>query len=241
MRERCKNSEEVCQDWPKKGNLKKNMDKRLNTLKGVLKNEDGMVYAYVLTTVGKDGNRFVQKGSAPNFQGGLITFCTCKHYMRTWRSPNDWKGVWIAGFTGVNIMGNKRNYLFYLMRVRETFPSQKAIWGALLDDVKSVKNSGSDRCGDIYEHKSNISGEYDISSYYEPLVGHVHRETEQSDDWHSDINYKSRITGRRPVLLVGDPCYSFLWSSPIAYSSSKLPRTKKWDNIQHFIHSLASK
>ena len=59
MKKRCENSEGVCQEWPKSGKLKRNMDKTLNTLGRLLKNEGGVIYAYVLTTVEKEGNCFV--------------------------------------------------------------------------------------------------------------------------------------------------------------------------------------
>jgi len=85
MSEKCEdcNRAGVCQEWPRYGKLKKNMNKTLDDLKKILKEEDGLVYGYVLTTVKGDGSGgFVQTGSAPNFQGGLITLCTCKHWMR---------------------------------------------------------------------------------------------------------------------------------------------------------------
>lgn len=39
---------------------------------------EGSVYCYIVTSVKDRGGLFVQTGSAPNFQGGLITLCTCK-------------------------------------------------------------------------------------------------------------------------------------------------------------------
>jgi len=50
-----------------------------------LREEKGEVYAYVLTTIKYKNGEFIQTGSAPNFQGGLITLCTCKRFMRTWK------------------------------------------------------------------------------------------------------------------------------------------------------------
>ena len=116
------------------------MNKPLSALKKALKNEGGVIYTYVLTTVEADSHgSFVQTGSAPNFQGGLITLCTCKHLMRTNRTPNNWECVWIAGFTGINILSDHRNYLFYLMRVKEAFSSHKELWDWLSAPVREAK------------------------------------------------------------------------------------------------------
>jgi len=106
----------------------------------------------VLTTVKIDGVRsFVQTGSAPNFQGTLLLYVSGKHYMRTWRSPEDWKGIWIAGFTGINVVGDYKNYLFYLMRVQNVFSSYKKLWDWLNSAVRNAKNASLHKFGDVYE------------------------------------------------------------------------------------------
>jgi len=65
---------------------------------------------------------YVQTGSAPNFQGGLITLCTCKHSMRATLTPRAMAsvGVWVAGLTSwdPSIRG-KQQSLVYFMRVGE--------------------------------------------------------------------------------------------------------------------------
>jgi len=237
MSEKCEdcNSEGVCQEWPRYGKLKKNMNKTLYDLKKMLKEEDGLVYGYVLTTVKGDGSGgFVQTGSAPNFQGGLITLCTCKHWMRAWKKTDNWKDIWIAGFTGINVMGDHRNYLFYLMRVQKAFSSHKELWDWLAPAVRKAKNASQHKCGDVYEPALNLTKPFNHSHYQEPIKKpeHVHF---KNNDWHKDINYKTK-TGKRPALLVGAPEYSFLWSQPKIYFEDKLPRTKKWDNINKFIN-----
>lgn len=236
MSERCKHSERICQNWPKSGKLKKNMDNTLNTLKEVLEDIDGIVYAYVLTTVNEDGG-FVQKGSAPNFQGSLITLSTCKHYMRTYMFPKDWKGVWIAGFTGIDTMKDHLNYLFYLMRVQNAFQSHKELWDWLDPSAKKAKNARYNTCGDVYEPMPSLKNPLKASEYYPPIKNHVH---EKNDYWYKDINYLSSKTQKRPALLVGDPTFSFLWSQPKIYFRDKLPRTRKWSDMRDFIQLLVS-
>jgi len=231
------NNDEVCQEWPKYGKLKKNMNKTLSDLKKVLKDKDGLIYVYVLTTVETIQGDFVQTGSAPNFQGGYITLCICKHRMRTWRKPDDWKDIWIAGFTGVNILNDHRNYLFYLMRVQKAFQSHKELWDWLPSYVRTAKDASRHKCGDIYRPISNLKDKFNPIHYSEPIKNHVHF---KNNEWYNDINYKTKV-GKRPALLVGVPEYSFLWSQPKIYFNKKLPRTKKWNDINEFIKSLRSK
>jgi len=213
--------------------LKDNTDKTLNELNNNLKGGRGTIYAYVLTTIKNENGQFVQTGSAPNLQGGLITLCTCKHYMRTYRKPNEWEGVWIAGFTSRDLMEN--NYLFYLMKVSEAFSSHKGIWDNLPVKAKKAKNARFNPCGDVYEPKPNPKDEFNYLDYHPPSKNHVHA---NNNRWHEDIKYEKSRTKRRPALLVGDPTFSFLWSQPSIHFKGKLPRTKKWDDIRYFIQLL---
>ena len=243
MCKRCNdnNANGVCQEWPRGNKLKENMNKTLNTLKRVLEKSKGTIYVYVLTTVKANGHGgFIQMGSAPNFQGGLITLCTCKHWMRTWRTPDAWKNVWIAGFTGVNILGDHKNYLFYLMQVQKAFYSHKELWDWLDPTVKKAKNASKHKCGDVYEPTPNLTDPFDPSHYCEPIKEpkHVHF---KNNDWFKDINYTNTKTKRHPAVLVGAPEYSFLWSRPKIYFKDKLPRTKKWNDIKEFLHLLVSR
>jgi len=242
MRRSCKCNavEEIYQKWPTEGKLKDNMNLTLEELKERLKNESGEVYSYVVTTVKYRNGEFLQTGSAPNFQGNLITLCTCKHLMRTWKGVSEWKGIWIAGFTSMGL-----NYLFYLMKVSEAYPSHKALWENLPEEARKVKNARYNPCGDVYEPKPNIKNEFDPSQYYEPIKNHLHAKRckpakckRNECPWHKDINYIDRRTKRRPALLVGDPTFSFLWSRPMIYFKYKHPRQKVFRNIRSFILSL---
>lgn len=77
------------------------------------------VYMYVIESIQQDNSgSYWQTGCAPNFQGGAITLCTCKHWMRTFKPVEDWKqGVWIAGFAGLTHTAQQS--LVYLTRVGE--------------------------------------------------------------------------------------------------------------------------
>jgi len=60
----------------------------------------GEVYAHVISTVAVSAHEMKQKGSGSNWDGGLITLCTCKAQMRSRGMVSEWSGSWIAGFTG---------------------------------------------------------------------------------------------------------------------------------------------
>ena len=103
------------QPFPQTGLLASNMDVFPDILYARITDNHATVYSYVVATVKNRGGQFAQTGSAPNFQGGMITLRTCKHLMRTFLTHDDWKGVWIAGFTGVRA-GQGGNALVYLMQ-----------------------------------------------------------------------------------------------------------------------------
>lgn len=222
----------ICQRWPVKGPLKENMNKSLEYIRELLSKEKTPLYAYVLTTVKVIDGHLVQTGSAPNFQGGVITLCTCKHYMRTWRTPEEWKGIWIAGFTG-NVLKDGKNYLFYLMKVQEAFMSHRDLWRWLPPSAREAKNARFNECGDVFEPKKDSAEPYNPLEYYPPCNEHVHA---KRDLWHKDIDYINRKTKRRPALLAGNPHQSYLWSKPVIYLKGH-PRTKKWE-FEDFIGSL---
>jgi len=212
------------QEYPKEGKLKDNMNLTLSELLNKLRNQQELIYAYVIRTVQYKNNKLLQRGCGPNFEGGLITLCTCKHYMRTWRDVPAWKGMWVAGFTRFNLIDDKKNYLFYLMKVREAFSSHSRIWNFLDCEARTAKNARGNPLGDVYEPRKKIEDEFDYLNYHTPVENHVHA-TENL--WHEDINYTNWY-GKRPALLVGDLEHSFLWFLPIIRLEGKHPRTKIW-------------
>jgi hypothetical protein len=99
---------------------------------------DDIVLAYVVKTCEPkrdDSSASIaleHTGSGPNIAGGRITLCTCKRKMRT--SPVFLDAalrsrIWIAGFSRSILDG--KNWLFYLMKVGETFDSQREIYKRL--------------------------------------------------------------------------------------------------------------
>jgi len=152
----------------------------LSKLKNLLKNEKGLIYAYVLTTIkSSKNNDFIQTGSAPNFQGFVITLCTCKHFLRTWKDVDKWKDIWIAGFTSIKILNDNKNYLFYLMKIENAFSSFYELWSWLSDEDRKIKNARFNKLGDIYEPKRTIKDPHNPLNYYSPIKNHVHEENNE--------------------------------------------------------------
>ena len=196
---------------PHRGRLAENLNLRRRTLaRRIARFRHETVYSYIVITVECLNGRLRQEGSAPNFQGDLITLCSCKHWMRTFRDTESWKGVWIAGYTRRDL-GNR---LFYLMRISEAFESHRELWlsDLISEETKTKKAAHQSKFGDIYQPKSEASDAYSHRDYIRPHTSHVHR---RPDIWRQDIDYYSAQHGRRPALLVGNPNYSFLWDEPL--------------------------
>ena len=183
---------------------------------------DEDVYAYVVRSVRPANGEFVQTGSAPNFQGGLITLCTCKHRMRATLSPEQWRqGVWVAGLTSWDKAFGKQQSLVYLMRVGEAYASQAELVQALRQsgrsEVVDAKDSTRHRLGDLMIPASDVlagSDRFQPTAYTPPMVGHSHRRTAADRGWEDDVNYVG-AGGEQSAMLAGDLNFSFMWTCPI--------------------------
>ena len=212
------------QDMPAKGRLARNLNLTSPELiERIAPFRECTVYSYVVDTVEYHEGRLRQTGSGPNFQGDMVTLCSCKHQMRTYFDPDDWEGMWIAGFTGSTDLGTNR--LFYLMRVSEAFGSHRELWlsETISEETKLAKAAHLDRFGDIYQPKGTAGIPYNHRRYLGPCKTHVHCEP---GDWRKDIGYVSRH-GRRAALLLGDPEHSFVFDRPTIVYPFKIGRGQK--------------
>ena len=232
--------------YPQQGQLAKTLDLRLDTLRSRLADiqfQEAAVYCYVIATIQFDGHGFSQTGSGPNFQGDLITLCTCKHFMRTFLDAPRWQGKWIAGFTGIKA-GIGRNALVYIMRVADAFESHRDLWHseALTSAAREAKAADRDEFGDVYRPTPGRGNPFDPADYQAPVQNHVHA---KGDEWHKDID-RVGCAGRRPALLVGQIGLSFLWSKPVLCCSSALPRLhrgqkkRRLEDLLRQMHDLAT-
>lgn len=203
-----------------------------NDLRNILKNHiEERVHYYVassmkIVTSGMPAKRFSQQGCAPNFAGGYVTLCTCKHELRASRDVNYWmKGVWIAGFSGLDQdINRQKQYLFYLMRIGDAFLSHSDLWKHL-GPIARKKNARFDKFGDLYEPRDARANNnnFDPVNYYPPCTSHVHNVC-----WQSDIQIISK-SGRPSVLLLGDPSMTCIWNVPSIYldvSTQKIGRLR---------------
>lgn len=225
------------QAFPREGPLAYNANLELTELRARLAADGGTLYCYVIDTIEEQGGRFVQTGSGPNFQGGLVTLCTCKHNMRTFKSPPEWRGKWIAGFTGVG-PGQGHNRLFFLMAVAHAFESHHQLWfsDAIPAETKRAKAAHLDRFGDVYKPRTMAGDPFNPRDYVPPCRDHVHCE---SSHWHEDIYYVGRITRREAALLVGDPGRSFLWDLCTIWLPSRIPRGQKNIDLTDLLSQLS--
>lgn len=180
--------------------------------------DNELVYGYVIRTVRPLKGGFDQRGSGPNWQGGLVTLCTCKHGMRASLSTDEWlKGKWVAGLTGWSSAFGKQQSLVYLMRVGEACHSQAELVQQLRasgrESIVGAKDSFVHRLGDLMT--PSIAGipldPHDPASYRTPVLGHAHRQSAEDDGWQDDIDYLG-AGGRQAAMLAGDSRYSFVWT-----------------------------
>jgi hypothetical protein len=209
----------------------------------MLEGESDTVYAYIMSSVVLDKGEFRQTGTGPNFQGGYITLCSCKHRMRASLSAEEWRDKWLAGFTSVKCGG--RRWLFYLAKVEDAYQSQSELWhsAALPQETRQAKCARYCKLGDLYEPKSRLDSEarFDPNEYHLPTSQHSHRTHACDNNWRYDIDYckkKLKIKPkRRPSLLVCDPKFSFLWREPLLYVDARWRHTI-YGTLGAFLHGL---
>ena len=214
-------NEKNYQPFPRKGKLHDNSNLSLNALREIFGSDGTDVYCYVVASVPNEGGSFVQRGSGPNFQGDMVTLCTCKHYMRTALSPTDWESKWVAGFTGVGA-GRGSNALMFLTKVDRAFESYHDLWYSedIPADTKRAKSATLSSLGDLLEPIDELSDHFDHRGYHPPLDTHSHA---PSNAWYGDVD-RIGYGGRRAALLVGDPEHTFLWDRPRIFFSGSIGR-----------------
>lgn len=205
------------------------------------------VHFYVVSTASieqqKGREYFLQEGSAPNFSGRNVTLCTCKHDLRTILKPEDWRGRWIAGFSGITRRTDRRQYLLYLMRVGKAHKTHRELWRSLDTESRRLKNAAKNYLGDVFKPIQNNASIYP-EHYCQPKIGrHVHRNDRNDDLWKNDIYFERN--GKSAALLVGDESFSFCWVKPFLYIDAgdlrigRLRYARK-DSLENFVGKLKS-
>ena len=211
----------------------------LSELASRIASNHNRAYSYIVTSVKLNSatGLFEQHGSAPNFQGDVLTLCTCKHQMRTRLTVDEWQaGTWVAGFTS-RCIHERRHWLFYLMKVDAAYDSQSDLWDKLPNKVRQAKAARTHFLGDVFTPKNTgLTGDnrFEPSRYYVHPC-HDHRTKKHPTGWHNDINYQHADRAGHPPLLVGRPSLTFIWtepmlSLPLGYCHCR--DYHKWANLQ---------
>ena len=173
------------------------------------------VYAYIIRTIKTTGDyQLIQQGSAPNFDGGRITLCTCKHKDRaTFRpsnNPNDpWENVWVAGLTSRS--EDPSRSLASLICVERSFLNQTDLWRYLPGDCRQAKSASRSEVGDLFEPKAGASDDpFNPANYCSPIAGHVHGTPKKPNAWHEDVMRWGR-SSKPHRLLLGQAAQSYRW------------------------------
>jgi hypothetical protein len=155
--------------------------------------------------------------------------------MRTFLCPADWKGKWIAGFTGVRA-GGGRNALIYLTKIGHAFESHYDLWYSeeIPAKTKRAKSATTSRYGDLFQPSDELGDPFDPRSYYPPHETHTHAE---SSSWHGDVRYTGR-SSREAALLVGDPRHSYLWDRPVAFFPVSIGRGQRKMSLSDLLYQL---
>ena len=230
------------QPFPTNGVLAENLNLTYSKLAKRIGKPREAAYSYIVKSVESvnldDRVCFEQHGSAPNFQGGRLTLCTCKHQMRSRLELLQWKDKWIAGFTS-RCLYRRKHWLYFLTRVANAHESHANLWDSMPAAVRKAKSAEEDFLGDLFPPRGKTVGDgrFDPGRYHAPSR-HSHRSHKCDYGWHNDINYKDRY-GRRPPLLVGDPHSTFLWERPvICYDDHHCRDYLKWASVAELVSHL---
>ena len=231
------------QPFPESGLLADNSNLPLPILANSIRKVRDSAYSYVVSTVSRNPSLlgFEQHGSAPNFQGDVLTLCTCKHQMRSRLSADEWEAdVWLVGFTSRTIYASK-HWLFYLAKVESAHDSHSDLWSRMDASTRNAKAAHVHFLGDMFKPKSprpNDDARFSPSRYVMPPI-HAHRQDRSDTSWHNDINYYLASRSRHPPLLVADPRWTFLWGEPTIFFAEDHCRDYfKWSSLHELVGRL---
>ncbi|OQB73432.1 MAG: hypothetical protein BWX92_03353 [Deltaproteobacteria bacterium ADurb.Bin135] len=204
--------------WPLTENTIK-IDWSLQKLRDYLnKTNSDQLYYYVVDTVKyseRPNRQIYNTGSAPNFQGGVITLCTCKHSMR---AKGDFsKDVWVAGISSLEVgrkWGIADNILFYLGKVKHSFQSYRELidyFNVFNPQILHFKNACLNKRGDVYIPRKDATDYFDPNQYENPCLDHVHN---KQNTWYYDVKKYISANGHLTYqkYLLFDENFSFAWN-----------------------------
>ena len=166
---------QTVQPFPSGGRLGENLGLPLPLLTARLGQLNDRAYSYVVRTVKWDHETatFEQHGSAPNFQGDVLTLCTCKHQMRASQAAENWRDVWLTGVTSRTIHDGK-HWLFCLAKIESAYESHSDLWTEMKDGSRNAKVAHVHFLGDIFKPKSQLPTANARFSPFRYVSPHLH-------------------------------------------------------------------
>lgn len=187
------------------------------------------------------GSIIKQTRSSPNWEGGMFTFATCKHQMRTWRTAEEWQDTWICGLGPRDCQNNT---LLYAGKVAQVFANNYDLSRYILHeypDIYRIKAADNNPRGDLYTPVKGLASRMEIERYkhtnfIEPKnhTRSVDKYKDGTPKWWRDIEYKSH--NKRPPVFILDPVVVF--SKPMIWSSLKPGRACLKITCEQLLDSL---
>jgi len=183
-------------------------------------------YLYTHHEVFLEGGIIKHTRSSPNWEGGLVTYSTCKHLMRTYR--DHWRGVWLVGLCPKECADNA---LLFAGRIHQQFESNYHLSRYVSKEfplAHPVKRASTNPRGDLYTPRKVLQDDqvYTHGRYLEPpshtrSLEFYKKSPGSTNDrpdgkvpkWWRDVEYL--YNGRRPPCFILRPCY--LFSRPVAW------------------------
>lgn len=179
------------------------------------------VFTYTQHQIFYEDGVYKQTRSSPNWEGGIVTYATCKHRMRTFKRRS-WRGVWIMGLCP---KACNDNAVLFCGRVYKQFPHNLALskWIKSVDrEAYNAKRADLNPRGDLYTPlRQAASRPHSHRSYREP-PNHTRsvefydkspgsrstRKDGKIPKWYRDLEYVG-ANGTRPPVFVLSPCWVF--------------------------------
>jgi hypothetical protein len=191
--------------------------------------EAPVLYLYTHHQVYLENERLKHTRSSPNWEGGIVTYATCKHHLRC--TDRSWQGVWLAGlcprdcadntvlFVGVVSLEFRSNYHLgnYLRKASpRAYQAKQASSnprGDLYQPLRPLNMNGTD----VHNHRNYKEPPNHVRSveFYKSSPGSISdRPDGRVPKWWRDVEYTQR--GRHPPVFILSPCWIFsrptLWT-----------------------------
>ena len=225
------------------------------TLNGYLSEQNlkqsALTYLYTHHEIFYEEGIIKHTRSSPNWEGGMFTYATCKHRMRSYSRPEGWTGAWLAGLCPGYC---ESNTLLFVGRIDRQFPSNYHLRQYVMKESRElykIKMAVSNPRGDLYTpiDTLKIPEFWDHKNYYEPRnhtrslefykssPGSVSdREDGKIPKWWRDTEYYSHEI--HPPVFILDPVWVF--SRPLYWTTFKPGRAVLKLTLGELLGSLVS-